>query len=422
MGELWGLESENEQCSERAEHRLARLTAAVGPLRRVLAAIAARLISTRAHERLCFARLSDYARERGGISARQLHDLARVDGALADLPGVERALLANQLPWSKVRLLARVATPADEDLWVARARDVPTRQLEQDVRACGGDATPDDADDAVPGQRVTIRCTPAVREKWSAVRELAECVAGQRLRSGEALELVAAEAWSFISIDPRLATQPSSEWPMPLVAEPSPPERRANCMPRAPCLDLPVPVARLAHGLEDADAFELDRRLRLAIALEQTLDAAIAPLLRVVTSAEHEWSADYQTLSSFACEQLGISASKARALLRLERAGDVCPELREAYRSGRLSWARAQCLLPLLLLDIEGEWRPVWVAWAMRVTVKRLEADVERALLLRAAHHLAWQRCKFHPEQAQDAIPLSERQMCAHEVDPDATE
>jgi hypothetical protein len=109
-------------------------------------------------------------------------------------------------------------------------------------------------------------------------------------------------------------------------------------------------------------------------------------------------------------------------LARLERAGDVCPELRDAYRSGRLSWVKAHCLLPLLLLDIPGEWRPIWVAWAERVTVRRLEEDMERALLLRAGHSRAGHRCLFHPEQAQDPIPPEEQQMCAPDVDVDATQ
>jgi hypothetical protein len=158
------------------------------------------------------------------------------------------------------------------------------------------------------------------------------------------------------------------------------------------------------------------------VRLEQTLDAAIAPLLRRVHSSEYEWRRGYCTLPSYAREQLGMSAGKARSLLRLERVGDVCPELRSAYRDGRLSWVKARILLPLLLLDLAGEWRPIWVAWAERVTVRRLEQDVARALLLRAGHHLAWHRCKFDPAHAQDPIPPEERQLCAHDVDVDATE
>src|SRR6266403_1920411 len=78
----------------------------------------------------------------------------------------------------------------------------------------------------------------------------------------------------------------------------------------------------------------------------------------------------------YAPESLGMSARKARALLRLERDCEACPELRAAYRRGRLSWVKAHCLLPLLLLDLDGAYRSNWVAWAERVTVRRLERDV----------------------------------------------
>ena len=47
------------QTREPAEARLARLAAAVGPLRHVLAALAGRLVATRDYERLCYARLGD---------------------------------------------------------------------------------------------------------------------------------------------------------------------------------------------------------------------------------------------------------------------------------------------------------------------------------------------------------------------------
>jgi hypothetical protein len=275
--------------------------------------------------------------------------------------------------------------------------------------------------DTGPERWVALRCTPAVREKWSAVRELAERVAGQRLREAEALELVVAETFSATSIDPACAgllDEPPPSWGRAERAGEGGGTHPARAAARRP----PLAVTALTSGLGEADAFELDRRLRLAVRLEQTLDAAIAPLLRVVASSEFEWRGGFSTLGHYAREQLGMSPARARALVRLERAGDVCPELRRAYRTGRLSWVKAQCLVPLLLLDLEGEWRPIWVAWAERVTVRRLAADVDRALLLRAGHHQAWQRCKFHPERAQDPIPPGERQLCAHDVDVEATQ
>jgi hypothetical protein len=93
-------------------------------------------------------------------------------------------------------------------VWIARARAVPTRQLEQEVREIGGRAGPGGPEEVAPEQRVALRCTPAAREKWSAVCELAERLAGQRLRAGEVLELVAAEALSAVSIHPAFRRAP----------------------------------------------------------------------------------------------------------------------------------------------------------------------------------------------------------------------
>jgi hypothetical protein len=417
----------------RFEDRLLELAASAGPLRRVLAAIAGRVAAGRAHERLAYARLCDYARERAGVSARQLRELARVDRALTELPALEWALLANELPWSKVRLIARVATREDEEAWIARAREAPVRRLEREVRAHAREPDCDEpllpgSDEAEATAQIRLRCAPAVRERWSLVREVSQRVAGERLSDEETLEWMLAEVASALPVEP----ERFSGWDEPVTRrtdawlDPDSPESRgAGRGParRAPARTLPKDVRALAEGLDAADAFELDRRLRAAVRLEQTLDAQMAPLLRVVTCAEFEWRDDWCRLATLACEHLGMSPGKARSLVRVERAGDACRELRAAYRRGRISWVKARILIPLLVLDVDGDgWRDVWVAWAERVTVRRLERDVKRALLLRAGHHFAWQRCKRDPARAWDPIPQDERQMCADEIDFDATE
>src|SRR5690606_180154 len=229
---------------------------------------------------------------------------------------------------------------------IARARALPIRRLEAEVSASAPATDPRAAgEDPLPRVRVTVHCTPAVRERWCLAHELAERVAGQRLRAEEALEWVTAEACSSVAIVAGTELAPVLE-PAEDAARRGTTAADADCTEDAapdaaplPAPDLPV-LAPLLDGLEDADAFELDRRLRLAVRLEQTLDAAIAPRLRIATSARYEWSVTYRTLEHVAAERLGMSASKARALLRIERTGDVCPELREAFRAGRLSWAK----------------------------------------------------------------------------------
>ena len=117
------------------DQRLTALARARGRLRRALAAVAGEFILKRGWEHLGYARLRDYAAERAGVGSRSLYDLARVDGALGYLPGVERALVTGQLTWTKARLLARVARPEDEERWVAYARRVTARSLSREVRA-----------------------------------------------------------------------------------------------------------------------------------------------------------------------------------------------------------------------------------------------------------------------------------------------
>jgi len=129
--------------------------------------------------------------------------------------------------------------------------------------------------------------------------------------------------------------------------------------------EIPLHVRALLAGLDTADAFELDARLRRAVALEQRIDAELAPLLRA-----------HPHLG----ERTGLSPRKLRALVRLDRAGDRCPALREAFHEARLSWVQANALVGLLSLPETAPFRAGWVTRAERVTVRQLQQDVDAAL------------------------------------------
>jgi hypothetical protein len=297
------------------------------------------------------------------------------------------------------------------------------------------EAALDASDEDGPTIRVRVRCTPAVRERWGFVHEIAERVAGQRLRANDALELVVAEAASAFPLDAAGSSKsaPGSEpagrcafvtsgGDPPFAALRHAADEKPGA-PRRPAA-LPPNVAALVEGLDSADAFELDRRLRAAVHLEQTLDASIAPWLRLVAAADHEWNRHGCALAACARDHLGMSPGKARSLVRLERAAEICPELRSAWRDGRISWVKARVLLPLLLLELEGTWRAGWVSWAEGVTVRRLEQDVARALLLRALYPAAAPIWLADPSNVAAPAPPEARSMCAHDVDVnlDATE
>jgi hypothetical protein len=418
--------------------RLVALARSHAPLRRVLAAIAGRLVSIRAWERLGFARLRDYAVERAGLSARQVQDLARMDAAFAELPRCEAAFLAGSLSWTKARLIARVATREDEAHWLAAARRMTARELAREVRTVDGLAAglgaATDEDGALEERRETVflRCAPGVRAKLSRVRLLVKRVTGESLPTWACMEAVAAEVLSAIPLDGRAVdgipplrlSGPAAEAPWPstrsglsrarakrtrrkagvvsILPDESADSRdatrepadardasRESADPRdAPrgALERALPpfLRKLVRGLDGADPFDLDARLRRGMKLEQAFEAQMAPLLLGVASGRRYRALGFPNMDDYVRERLGMSPRKAQALLRLERTCAACPELGAAFRAGALSWVQAQALIPVLHVDGSRCWHAAWVEHAGRVTVRRLEEDVERALVAAA--------------------------------------
>jgi hypothetical protein len=422
-----------------AGERAAALSRSQALLRRALARVAGQLVTRRAWERLGFARLSDWARERAGLSARQVQDLVYVDAALVRLPLVEAAFTGGEISWAKARLLCRVAEPGDLEPWLAYAHRVPVHVLEHQVRAvdrgaleAGALATDEDGADAWPRATVLVYCTPEVQCKWWTARRLAQRVAGEKLPPSECMEAVVAEVLSALPVPSNLSDpleddgEPSGAADVcaahTLVAgdPPAPDEEAANvCASQASGDEVPASRAHgaagnaalpgflrpLVDGLEEADAFELDARFRRAVALEQRVWSEVGAWIAEVAAGGRHRLAGHRTLEAYARERLGISPRKARALLRLERAGELCPSLRSAYRDGRLSWVQAQTLLPLVTMEDSVPCRDAWIEHATCVTVRRLEDDVDRALAL---HDLA----PPSPDR-----PETGRQTCAQPMD-----
>ncbi len=364
-----------------ADAKLVELVRAQAPLRRTLARLAGRFVAVRGWERLGFARLGDYAVERLGVSARSLQDLAHVDGRLAELPGIDAAFVRGEITWTKTRLLARVATPTDEAHWLALAQSVTARALAREVRAvdqgsleAGAALTDEDGMPEDVREGVVMRCTPLVRAKWHRARQLARRVAGEALPIWACMEAVAAEVASALPVD----------WEEgPLDARIGEPLRTE--LPRSPLRSRPANGCA-EHEAAELDPFALDERLCRLMAREQRLEARMGPLLLALADARLYRGHGFPNLEAYSRERLGISPRKVRALLRVERAGRRAPALVHAFRAGRLSWVRAHALVPLVTAASASHpeasgWIAAWIDWAQRVTVRRLEDDVERALI-----------------------------------------
>src|SRR5687768_4968400 len=154
-------------------------------------------------------------------------------------------------------------------------------------------------------------------------------------------------------------------------------------------------------GLDDVDAFELDDRFRRAAAMEQQLEARVGPLLARMWTRWLHRALGYRTREAYARERLGMDPSRARALVRLERAAMQSEPFARAYRAGALSGLKAGLLVPLVSVDPLGRFREEWIAWAKQVTVRRLREDVDWALTLEDTDPAEFRRTGGLPEDRE---------------------
>jgi hypothetical protein len=384
---------------------LRRLARQESLCRRVLGRLAHAFLRRRGHHDLGFARLGDYTRERLGLSAREVQELARVAHRLERLPYTAMAFEGGMLPWSHVRLLTTVAEPATELRWLVRAA-CPVRDLRILVQDEAGQLR----DEEEPVARFSVRCPRATRARWLEVVGLARLTSGAELTVSAAAEAIAAEGLSGATspaegLAPRVASAPVPR----ATSAPVPPPGQPDDLDWDPVDDaMPADVADLAAACEDLGPFALDARLRETQRVMQRIDWQQGRLLRLMGDRRLYRALGYSALAPYVEERLGLSARKARALVMLDRRTTALPDLAAAYREGSLSWLRALTLLPV----VDERVSSAWLERAGAVTLRRLVAEVEHALETR-------------PREGAPALPppldvplrvLAERQTCAHET------
>ena len=182
------LQSERARFAASVDRELRLACRSEAALRRELGGAARAFVRRRAYRRLGFVRLSDYARERLGVSARTLQSAAWLATRLDELPAVSRAYDRSALSWAQARAICKVAVAADEERWLALARRTTVETLERLVLgARQPDGVPADPDgepneiDGEPAVRWRFTCPARVRALWRRALELASRAAGEPL-------------------------------------------------------------------------------------------------------------------------------------------------------------------------------------------------------------------------------------------------
>jgi hypothetical protein len=396
------------------DRELVRLAGMDARCRLVQAKLSRRFMAARAWRPIGFVRLSDYARERLGCSARTLQDDAHVLAGLDTLPVLREALEIGDVSWTQTRLLVRVATPRNESELLRQIAHLTTRELEKRIREMASSdigqaptaaSTPSNEtevpsnagdQDGEPVARWEIPLSPRGRRTWLLACEIASRAAGSALSPAQVIELVTAEAAGGEPVlSSRFYTPSTEEYETQLRANLAREERHARSFLEnflaetgvvegfrwlGPAKREPGPAARLdslLDSLETSDATELDRRLREVRRIAQRIDYQLATLLRIGADRRLFREIGFATVKLYVESRLGISARRIWNLLAIDRVSwRCCRELREAWREGRLSHLAACTLLPVID-EINGE---AWICRAGEVTLRELADEVAWAL------------------------------------------
>lgn len=389
----------------------------------ILCQIAARMLDRKAHHALSFSSVGDYARERLGMSARTLQQMAQIGRALRRYPALSRAMREGRVSYSKAEVLVRMIDDDSGlgfvDRLIARASTHTVRALKamyKERRAREGKAVADDPEDLsrIDGEPAVWfhgDVPASTRALVRHVTEIASRVAGTNLTRAQALEAAAAEVLSggpYEDLEPNEAPSApvrsgerlrlphhvhAPSWLQPIRSrEPvTESELREAAQERAAevywdhvepirPLEPSTELQSMLAGLDDAGPHELDRRFRTVLAWRAELEYQLGRVLGcMVRRGLCEWGG-FGTFSRYAADRLGLSASRARLLVRVDRQIWWHDDAVAAYRSGRVSAARLDLISEFFCRGYAPpEVASAWLQRAGEVTFKRLKQEVEWA-------------------------------------------
>jgi len=93
----------------------------------------AEVLKRKLYRELGYSSIHQYAREALGFASCRTSQFLRLVESLEELPGLKSSVAAGEIPWTKAREVARVATPATEAQWIEEAKRSPRKELERKI-------------------------------------------------------------------------------------------------------------------------------------------------------------------------------------------------------------------------------------------------------------------------------------------------
>lgn len=331
--------------------------------------------------RLGYSGIGDYARQKLGIAPRTAQAMARLARELRSRPLLREAVRRGEVSARKAQAVLPLAVGDGEAEWVARAREQTVRALEAAARA----RAPGSAEEDEPWERVEIDLTPEQRAVVDEALSLAGKVLGGRAPTWQRLEAICEE---YLGAHP---AEPADRGEADLIAgEPSLEDLKAGLEAEmsewrwldeahaelwaergpGPVVEAPVPDSA---GEDFMDVVRLDADLRRLGAMRARWDELLGHLALLLRWVRLWRDMGFATFGHYAAERLGMAERTVAQRVALERRLYALPALREAMRTGRVSYEKAR-----LVASVADEASLAgWIAQAERSTCVALRREID---------------------------------------------
>ncbi len=299
---------------------------------------------------LGYSRVVDYAREVLGLPARTSYFFVSLARLLAERSLLRSAVRAGVVSPRKALVVAAIAVEDAEVAWTMEAARCTEAELHRRV-ASAGRQVPDLAFDL---ETLRLRMTSAQQDRLARGIAFARMLLGLGVHEWQAVEALCQEALSSLGVgkepeegegeDPGRALSEAEredlyrEWCAERAKDRGALERQIHA--QAEAMEVCIGAEPDPELPPEAAAAVLQDRLRSLLAARNGYDEPFGRLAALAVRHRVWRSAGCFTLEEYCRERLGISPRTLRQRVWLESRLDALPELREALRSGRLSFSK----------------------------------------------------------------------------------
>ena len=295
--------------------------------------------------------LGDYARERVGINARTAQKQAKLARDLRERPLLRDAVWSGEVTPCKAQIVMPVARGEEEGTWVEWAKTDTARGLAARVKALTGK----EGEEEEPWELLSIPVPPQARPMVEEAMKLAGKQIGHTSPRWDRMNAIFQE---FLGACGGVEGTPESDgilhWPLP-ASDARLEEDLENLTKRWAYLDEVEPVIA-PHVAGETNPWRIDAELRRLVAERNRWDEEFGRVAAVFSNLGLWRDAGFASFPQYCREQLGMAVRTVQQRIALERRLAALPELREAMRSGRISYEKARLIAWKATASTIKEW------------------------------------------------------------------